>query len=266
MTLSAAEESRQGELDKVLDSQQLDFATPGELFALVDAIDSQSALKRAFTDPAASWQAKQGLARRLFEGKVGGQALNLLMQAAGLRWRSGRSLVDAVERQAVRAELSSAQAHGQLDEVTDELFRFAQTVQGSPELRAALSDRSRPLSGRQELVRNLLAGKATGWTSSLASRAAAGRNRNFETTVDGYLALASQLRNRDVAKVTVAREMTDEQKARLQVALSSIAGRQVDLQFTIDPDVIGGVRVELGNEIIQGTIADRLEQAKRQLG
>jgi len=110
MTLSATEESRQGELDKVLDSQQLDFATPGELFALVDAIDSQSALKRAFTDPAASSQAKQGLARRLFEGKVGGQALNLLVQAAGLRWRSGRSLVDAVERQAVRAELSSAQA------------------------------------------------------------------------------------------------------------------------------------------------------------
>lgn len=266
MTLSATEESRQSELDKVLDDQQLDFATPGELFALVDAIDSQSALKRAFTDPAASAQAKQGLARRLFEGKLGGQALDLLVQAVALRWRSGRSLVDAVERQAVRAELSSALAQGQLDEVSDELFRFSQTVQGSPELRAALSDRSRPLQGRQELVRSLLANKASGWTNSLAARAAAGRDRNFETTIDGYLALASQLRDRDVAKVTVAREMTDEQKGRLQAALGRIAGRQVDLQFTIDPNVIGGVRVELGNEIIQGTIADRLEQAKRQLG
>lgn len=266
MTLSATEESRQNELDGVLGHQGIEFATPGELFALVDAIDSQSALKRAFTDPAASNEAKLGLAQRLFAGKVGAQTLDVFGKAIALRWRSGRALVDAIERQAVRAELASAQAQGRLSDVMDELSQFDQTVKGNPELRSALADGSRPLAARQQLVNQLLQGRATGWTLSLASRAAAGRDRNFETTISKYLQIASQLRNRGIAKVTVARAMDDDQRARLQAALERIAGRAVDLQFTIDPTVLGGVRVELDDEVIQGTIADRLEQARRQLG
>lgn len=266
MTLSATEESRQNELDGALGNQAIEFATPGELFALVDAIDSQSALKRAFTDPAASVEAKQGLAQRLFAGKVGAQTMSVFTQAVGLRWRSGRSLVDAIERQAVRAELTSAQAQGQLETVMDELFQFEGAVKASPELRTALADASRPLQARQQLVDDLLKSKASGWTTSLATRAAAGRNRNFENTISRYLQIASQLRNRGIAKVTVARPMGDDQQARLRAALERIAGRRVDLQFTIDPTVLGGVRVVLDDEVIQGTIADRLEQARRQLG
>ncbi|MEL4357886.1 MULTISPECIES: F0F1 ATP synthase subunit delta [unclassified Luteococcus] len=265
MTLTATEQARRSDLDNALADQSFDGATPGELFAVVDVLDSQSALKRALTDPATAAEARQQMAERLLEGKVGGQTIWIVKQAVAQRWNSGRGLADALERQAVRGQLRQAQDNGCLDEVTEQLLSFRKTVESSPELREALANRSTPLEARQQLVHRLLEGKAHGWVEALAARAAGARERTFDLTVGKYLDEAAELRNRDVAKVTVARPMDEDQKNRLRSALSRIHGRDVDIQLTIDPSVMGGVRVELGNEIIEGTVADRLEQVHRQL-
>ncbi|MGO4955827.1 F0F1 ATP synthase subunit delta [Luteococcus sp. Sow4_B9] len=265
MTLTATEEARRSDLDKVLSDQSFDGATPGELFAVVDALDSQSALKRALTDPATPVEVRQQLAERLLEGKVGGQTIWIVKQASAQRWKSGRGLADALERQAVRGQLRQAQDAGFLDEVTEQLFGFLKTVRSDAALREALDDQRKPLVARQQLVHQLLQGKAHGWVEALAARAVAGRERNFELTVENYLAIASQLRNRNLAKVTVARPLDEGQLARMRTALTRIHGREVDLQVTVEPSVLGGVRVELGDEVFEGTVSGRLDQVHQQL-
>ncbi len=265
MTLTATEQARRDELDDVLAGQSIDDATPAELFAVVDAMDSQSALKRALTDPATPAEVRVQMADRLLQGKVGGQSIWIVQQAVTQRWKSGGRLADALERQAVRGVLRQADDGGYLDEVSQQLHSFLAAVQGDGALRAALGDSSRSLADRQQLVRRLLEGKVHGWVLLLATRAVAGRERNLELTLDRYLQWGSELRNRNIARVTVARELDEDQEQRLRRALSRMNGRVVDLQVLVDPAVIGGVRVELGDEIIEGTVADRLDQVHRQL-
>jgi F-type H+-transporting ATPase subunit delta len=262
---SAAEESRLGALDVVLDDQELNSTLAGELFAVVDAIEGQPALRRTLTDPGLPAERRRELARRLLEGKVSQAAVRVAEEAAALRWGGGRAMTAAVERQGVRAELRAAQRNDQLDDVEDELFRFERTVIGERELSAALRDRSVDLTGRVGLVTRLLDGKAHEATVVLARRAVAARDGSFSDTVQGYLARAAELRQRGLATVRVARPLTAEQHARLRAALSRQVGREVAMHVIVDPEVLGGVRVELGDEVIEGTVVSRLDQVSREI-
>jgi F-type H+-transporting ATPase subunit delta len=239
---------------------------PGDLFAVVDALDSSVALRRALTDPTTSERARQQLVHSLLDGKVSTTAVDIVVKAAAMRWAGGRSFSGALERQAVRAQLMAADSEGNLENTEDELFRFARLVEANPDVRNALSDRAVPVSKRQELVDRLLTGRATPATMALANRAVAARERTFAHTIEGFVTLAAAQKNRVVATVRVADPLTSEQRERLRRSLSQQAGREVAMQEIIDPDVIGGVRVELGDEVIEGTVADRLEQARRLFG
>jgi F-type H+-transporting ATPase subunit delta len=239
---------------------------PGELFTVVDALDSSVALRRALTDPSISEGPRQQLVHNLFDGKVSKIAVDLVVEAVAMRWTGGRSFTAALERQAVRAQLMAADNEGNLENTEDELFRFARLVEANPDLRNALSDRSVPLTNRQELIEQLLAGKASAATIALAKRAVGARERTFAHTIEGFVTLAAAHKNRVVATVRVATPLTPEQRDRLGRSLSQQVGREVTMQEIIDPDVVGGVRVELGDEVIEGTVADRLEQAQRLFG
>jgi F-type H+-transporting ATPase subunit delta len=239
---------------------------PGELFGVVDALDSSVALRRALTDPTTSETARQGLVHKLLDGKVSKTAGDLVAEAAAMRWAGGRSFTGALERQAVRAQLMAANAEGNLEDTEDELFRFARLVEANPDLRNAFSDRAVPVAKRQELVEQLLASRATTATVALAKRAVAARERTFAHTIEGFVTLAAEQKNRVVATVRVARPLTPEQRERLRQSLSQQVGREVAMQEIIDPGVLGGVRVELGDEVIEGTVADRQEQARRLFG
>lgn len=260
---SAANETRLGALDRVLDTQEPHSNLAGELFAVVDVLDAQPVLRRSLTDPGMPADQRKGLVRGLLEGKVSGSAVYVVEEAVAQRWAGGRSLADALERQGVRAEFRAAMAEGQLDDVNDELFRFERTVAAESELRAALADRQAPLHARVELVTRLLDGKAHEATVVLARRAVAARERTVADTLEGYLKLAADLRNRGVATVRVARPLDHDQHERMRAALSRQVGREIDMHVIVDPQVLGGVRVELGDEVIEGTVASRLEQARR---
>jgi F-type H+-transporting ATPase subunit delta len=239
---------------------------PGDLFTVVDALDSSVALRRALTDPSTSENSRQQLVHSLLDGKVSKTAVDIVVQAAVMRWAGGRSFTAALERQAVRAQLMAADSEGNLENTEDELFRFARLVEANPDLRNALSDRAVPVSKRQELVQALLAGRATSATMALAKRAVAARERTFAHTIEGFVTLAAAQKNRVVATVRVAESLTSEQRERLRRSLSQQVGREVAMQEIIDPDVLGGVHVELGDEVIEGTVAERLEQARRLFG
>jgi len=238
-------------------------ALPRDLFAVVDALDSSVTLRRALTDPGTPEEGRQRLAHTLLDGKVSKPAVQVVAEAVAMRWAGGRTLAAALERQAVRAQLSVAERQGNLEETEDELFRFGRLVESTPAVRDALSDRTVDLAGRRRLVEDLLRGRASDTTVVLAQRAVAARERTFAHTMEGFVALAAAQKNRVVATVRVAQPLDPEQRSRLQSALSRQVGREVMLQEIVDEHVLGGVRVELGDEVIEGTVASRLESARR---
>ena len=276
--MSLGEDARLGALDTVLDDEisgrvglvdrVLGRPAPVEtlasdLFAVVDVLESSAALRRALSDPGTAEDQRRRLAHGVLDGKVSKAAVNVVAEAAVVRWAGARTFVAALERQAVRAEMARADAAGQLEETEDELFRFARLVAANPGLREAVSDRTVDLAHRQELVSQLLEGKVGPSTISLARRAVLARERTFDHTLEEYVNLAAEQKNRLVATVRVARPLTDEQLERMRAALTRQVGRQVTVQVVIDEQVLGGVRVELGDEVIEGTVAAKLEDARR---
>ena len=240
-------------------------ALPRDLFAVVDALDSSASLRRALTDPGTDERGRQQLAHTLLDGKVSKLAVQVVAEAVAMRWAGGRTLAAALERQAIRAQLMGAERQGNLEETEDELFRFARVVESTPEVRDALSDRAVDLAGRRQLVEDLLGGRATETTTVLAKRAVAARERTFAHTIEGFVALAAAQKNRVIATVRVAQPLTPEQRSRLQAALAKQVGREVVVQEVLDEDVLGGVRVAVGDEVLDSTVEARLRQAQRRL-
>ena len=288
--MSVGSEARMQALDEVLDAAQVEATAdsgivgrivgavrgaPSEsdlrqlsadLFAVVDALSSSASLRRAVTDPGRAERERQRLVHELLDGRMSKTAVDIVAEGAAMRWAGGQTFAAALERQAVRAQLMVAERDGTLEEAEDELFRFARLVESTPELRNALGDRSIGLPQRQELVGELLAGRATETTIALAKRAVAARERTFAHTIEGFVTLAAAQKHRVVATVRVAQALTADQRERLRASLSQQAGRAVAIQEIIDPDVIGGVRVELGDEIVEGTVRARLDDARRLFG
>lgn len=263
--MSASAQARLGELDRELDQTPVGPQLSGDLFAVVDSLDSSSGLQRALSDPAAPAEAKEGLVNRLYGSRLGQDALGVVVKAVGLHWHSARELTDALERQAVRAELRLAQNSGRLEALNEDLFRFSRTVAGDAPLRDAIENRHAPLELRERLVDQLLTGKVDDGTTRLVKRALKARERNVALTLESYLEIAAELANRTIAKVTAARPLDHEQSQRLRGALDKLAGRPVELQVEVDPSVLGGLRVQIGDQVIEGTVAGRLEHARRQI-
>ncbi|WP_265444929.1 F0F1 ATP synthase subunit delta [Flexivirga meconopsidis] len=244
-----------------------DPATAGdELFAVSQVLGGSAPLRRALTDPTSDAAAKRGLADKLFGGKVSDGVLEVVRVAVGQRWADERDLGDALDQLGVEAVLTSADRAGRLDQVEDELFRFERTVARDSGLRDALGDRRRSGADKADLVGKLLEGKAAPETVRLARQAAANPGgRRVERVLESYVGVAAQLRDQLVATVTAAVEPTAEQRSRLGKALAGLYGRPVQLNVLVDPNVVGGMRVQVGDEVIDGTIATRLEDVRRSM-
>lgn len=260
--MSIEAEAAVAELDAALDRVSVSAELADQLLAVVDLLDDSPTLRRGLTDPSTPNDRRQALARGLLESRVGADALGLVAEATGKRL-SGSGLTGALERQAVRALLQIAQSDDVLDDVEDDLFRFSRLVEGDSGLRAAISDRTSPIERRQQLVGDLLRDRARPETVRLAQRAVAARDRNFARTIGGYVELAAAMRDRVIATVRVARPLDSEQQDRLERALAAQTGKKVALQVIVEPEVLGGIRVELGDEVIEGTVAGRLDEVRR---
>ncbi|MEV6653026.1 F0F1 ATP synthase subunit delta [Streptomyces sp. NPDC051219] len=237
-----------------------------ELAAVTALLDREVSLRRVLTDPAQPGEAKAELAGRLLSGQVGGETIDLITGMVRSRWSQSRDLVDAAEELADIADLTAAQQAGALDDVEDELFRFGRIVASNADLRAALTDRAASGSAKGALLHSLLGGKAHAITERLVMRLVTRpRGRSLEAGLESLSKLAAERRDRVVAVVTSAVPLTDQQKQRLGAALAQVYGRQMHLNLDVDPEVLGGVQVRVGDEVITGTIADRLEEAARRM-
>lgn len=254
-------------LDALADSTAVDVERlAGELAAVTGLLDREVSLRRILTDPAQDGQAKADLLRRILGGQVGGDTLDLLGGLVRSRWSQPRDLVDTIEELAAVAELIGAQRAGKLDDVEDELFRFGRIVQSSPELRLALGDRAATHAAKEGLIRSLLGGRTNPVTERLVTRLVSHpRGRSLGTGLEAYSKLAAARRGRVVAVVTTAVPLSDRQRARLAAALAKLLGHPVHLNLDVDPEVIGGISVRVGDEIIDGSITSRLDEAARRL-
>ena len=242
------------------------MSTARELFAAVDVIDNNATLRRALADPTRTPEAKGSLVERLFSGKVNFGALQVLKSAAGQRWSTDRDMTDAIERLAVEATTASAENDGVADAFENQVFRFERTVAADEGLRDALSDRTRSGADKAGLVTRLLDGKVTPQAQLLVTRAAeAPRGRRFDRTVEEFLTGVASRRGQSQAVVTSAIELTEGQTMRLRNALSKMYGKTVQTNVVIDPEVVGGIKVKIGDDVIDGTIARRLEEARTHL-
>ena len=165
-----------------------------------------------------------------------------------------------------RALFEIARAEGTLDEVEDELFRFARSYESSDALRNALTDEMIPAGKRQAIVEDLLGGKATSTTTQLVSMVVgSGRGRELPAIIDKLVARASSAKNLEVAEVRTAVALTSDQQARLAAAITNATGKQVNLKVVVDPSVIGGVVATVGDTVIDGSVRTRIEQLKSRL-
>ena len=159
-----------------------------------------------------------------------------------------------------------ARAEGTLDEVEDELFRFARSFEGSDALRTALSDEQIPPAKRQAIIEDLLGGKATSTTTQLISMVVgSGRTRDLPAIVDLLVARASSAKHQEVAEVRTAVALTADQQTRLAAALANATGKQVNLKVVVDPSVLGGLVATVGDTVIDGSVRTRIDQLKSRL-
>jgi F-type H+-transporting ATPase subunit delta len=237
-----------------------------ELFAVARLLDGQLTLRRALSDPSGKPEERASLARRLFGSKVSATTVDLLETMVRQRWSHPIDLVDATTTLATEASLDAADARGELDSVEDELFRFGRIVAADRELARILSDRSAPAEGKASLLDGLLSGKVSPVTEQLLRNVLTGPHAGHaDTAIERLSDLASRRRGQSMARVITAVALTATQEQRLADVLGRIYGRTIGLQVTVDPSVLGGLVVQVGDEVIDGSIAHRLEVAGRRL-
>jgi F-type H+-transporting ATPase subunit delta len=235
-----------------------------ELASVAKLLVAEPILARHLAEASGETEAKKQLLQRLLAGKVGDTTLDLLNTAASVRWSLTSDLVDAIEHIARLSLLTRAERENQADEVEEQLFRFSRILDAQPQLTTLLGDYSKPAQGRVELVRKVMSqnnGANATATALLAQTVDLLRGERADEAVLGLARLAVARRGEIVAQVSAATDLSDAQRSRLNQLLARIYNHPVSVQLNIDPDVLGGLSVAVGDEVIDGTLSSRLAAA-----
>ena len=258
-------ESLREQLDGTLTSAGQARNVGEGLFAVAGLLDTEHGLRRALSDPGKPAAEKAAIAGQLLHGKITQVTEDIVTSAVEKRWAGSTDLADAIEELGIESLAREAEYDGTLDDVEDELFRFGRLVLGQPELRSALSS-SAPAQLKQDLLSRLLEGKATKVTQTLITQVVLhSRGRSLAVALDLCAQIAADRKKQLIAVVRVAKDLTARQKTRLAAALSSTYGHKIHLNILIDPAVVGGISIQIGDELIDGTAAARLAAVRRKL-
>lgn len=259
---------RFGEIAEGLDDKGLSTLAD-DLASVASLLNREIVVTRYLTVPAEDAGPRVRLLERLVSGKVGDPALDILKSAVAERWSTGSDLVDAVEHIARNALLMRAERAGQVDEVEDQLFRFNRILDAEPRLAILLGDYSAPAEGRVGLLRKVLESAETTVNpialALLSQTVELLRGQSIEDAVLQLAEVAVARRGEVVAHVSAATELSDTQRNRVTEVLSRIYGHPVTVQMQIDPELLGGLSISVGDEVIDGTLSSRLAKAQTQL-
>ena len=236
-----------------------------ELFFAAEIFAKNTALRRAFADSARDSAAKGVLIKDLFGKSTGAATVKLLTDVSTLRWSAGGDIVHVLEQLAIEAEASAANIAGELDRVEDEMFAISRIIAENFELRKALVGTG-TAAAKSALITEVLAQKSATSTTKLATALIAHlRGRSIEAGFADYLFGLANRRNRLIAEVRVATVITDSQKVRLASAIEKQVGQPIRVNIHVDPSIIGGVSVKFADELVDGSVSNRLAGAGRAL-
>ena len=244
-----------------------------ELFGILGTVDSSAGLRRALTDPSRSGDEKSALVKRLFGGNVSADAVEIASGLAGSRWASARDIGDALETLAatvviaVAENKSAVSASGitGLEALENDLFAFSQAVESNHEVQRALSEPQASPAAKIALAEKLVPGASEEAKVLVAQAVTQPRGLKVTKLVRRFAELAAKRQQRWIAVVSVTRPLTEAQTSRLQAALNGLYGRDLKINMNVDPALIGGIRIQVGDEVVDASVAARLGQLHRQL-
>jgi F-type H+-transporting ATPase subunit delta len=269
-----------------------------ELASVAELVDGSTELTLGINDGAVPVAARRAVLDHLLEGRVRAEVRSLIHQAVtvvpagelttSFHWLASRVALASTRPPATAAEPDAEEVLGrlasrnrvsgyaaavfetvtvpELEEIEDQLFRFARTVESNRRLRTALGDRDLPVLVRQQVIAQLLGTQVLPATSRLAAYAVrGGRARDIVSTLDALVEDAARARGWRVARVQSATEVDEGQRGELSQALGVLAGNPVDLQVTIDPALLGGVVVQVGDLLVDSSTRHRLDELKEHL-
>ena len=235
------------------------------LFFAADVFAGNTSLRRAITDPSRDKAAKAALVKDLFGKSTGALAVSLLSDVSALRWSATKDVIHVIEQLAIEAEASAANISNELDRVEDEFFETSRLVADNFELRKALVGVGSS-EAKSALIADVLGKKASASTVKLASALVSHlRGRSIEAAFADYLFGLANRRNRLIAVVRTAAALTDAQAKRLATALEKKVGQPIRINVQIDPTILGGVSIKFADELVDGSVVNRLANAGRAL-
>lgn len=239
----------------------VDLTTARELFEAARALGGSGHLTSALADPASPVTARERLVAGVFGGSLSSTTVALLTAAASQRWSSADDLVNGVEELGVRAAARADSA-----DVEAELFEVSRVVAAHPELELALGSRLGQSADKGELVGAILGGRVSEGTALIVSSLVRQPgNRRVRQLLSRAMTIVSEERGRTVATVFTAAALTPDQSARLSALLSARYGRDITINEVIDSSVVGGVRIQVADDVIDASIAARLADLRHRL-
>jgi F-type H+-transporting ATPase subunit delta len=237
-----------------------------ELFAFARLIATERSLRRILADPSTPEQARIGLVGQVLGGKLGTPTLDFVKGLVTSRWSQSSDLVEAAEALARQATLAVAEKDSTLDNVEDELFRFGRILDREPQLNALLSEESTPAEGRLRLLEQVLGNRVSPVAAALLRQTVRLlRSRHLDVVAEELAELAAARRDRSVARVIAPIALSSQQEQKLTDSLSRLYGRPISLQIELDESLLGGLVVQVGGEVIDGSVAGKLAAARRAL-
>ncbi|GAB3532496.1 F0F1 ATP synthase subunit delta [Arthrobacter tecti] len=240
-----------------------------ELFGVLDALDSNAGLRRALTDPNREGKDRVALVDQLVRGRTSPEAAEIVKDLAGRRWGKPRDFGDALETLAATVAIAVAENRGQglegLEGLENDLFSFIRVVESNHDLQRALSEPQADSGAKSALALKLV--PTAGDEARLLIRQAVLSPRGLRPSalVNRFVELVALRQERWIANVSVTRPLSDEQYARLASGLNGLYGRDLKVNVTVDPSLVGGVRVKVGDEVVDSTAVTRLSELRRMM-